>query len=154
MPQINVFVLKTTFGQDKDVNLNYVQEVKSLLEKVVYVQLEEIGMEPVVYNVLMVKFGKIFKNNVFVLTDINGMDNFVIGHIIVLETESGMKILNNVYVLQHNIGVEDNVQLSQFVVVVDYGILKLSNVNVNLDINGIHKIVLYVLMVKFGINLH
>lgn len=60
MPQINVFVLKTTFGQDKDVNLNYVQEVKSLLEKVVYVQLEEIGTEPVVYNVLMVKFGKVF----------------------------------------------------------------------------------------------
>ena len=90
----------------------------------------------------------------FALTDINGMDNFVIEHIIVLETESGMKILNNVYVLQHNIGVEDNVQLSPFVVVEDFGILKISNVNVNLDINGIHKIVLDVQMVKFGINLH
>lgn len=82
------------------------------------------------------------------------MDNFVIEHIIVLEIESGMKILNNVYVLQHNIGMEDNVQLSPFVVVVEIGILKLSNVNVNLDLNGIPKIVLDVKMVKFGISLH
>ena len=154
MPQIGVFALKTTSGQDKDVNLKCVLEDKLLLEHNVFAQLEEIGMEHVAWNVLMAKFGKKPLCHVFVLMDINGMDNFVIEHLTVLEIEFGTKLLNNVSVPLLNTGMEDNVQLDLFVVEEEFGIQKPMNVIVDLDGNGIQEHVLDVEMVKFGMNLH
>ena len=64
-----------------------------------------------------------------------------------------MKQLSNVSVLQHNIGMVENARFSLFVVEEEYGIQILLNVFVEMDGNGILKIVRDVRMDKFGMNL-
>lgn len=81
----------------------------------------------------------------------NGLVFYVIERTTVQETEFGMPLLNNVSVLQLNIGMAGSAASGHNVVEEEFGIFILLSVNVGEDGTGILKIVCFVEMDKFGI---